>query len=382
MRRWLLPLALLLAAGPLAGQTVKTIAVSAEASYTDHLSLAEDSRDMDVMVKFIFDESQNTLKVSLLSYRSLFVFRDAVRYSSAVSGGKRLRPDQLPYVAESDPGVNYYLSKDLRKSLPRVKKNLVFRRWVEYDGLQPAPMEYKMVNDFIEQTFDILQKRETVTVTLRDIYLLEPVGYNYQISSGRDLDTRYQIRIQRNPCFGLEKDLELAQSMVGEVKTAFEGFRQTYASGEVPDQEALKAFEDTRTLLLTQFPPRENVSPCPDIKEAVEQYNHYLDSISSLPCKVFVPEPEEPEEEVVLPRELDVKLVYSQARQLDKSVARWLVSKDSLERQDLIAQGQAIIADMNELLAHSVPGGPDVQKAVKVYRQAEQYFKKTCLQQE
>ena len=58
----------------LSAQVVKEIAVSQKESYTDHLSLKKDTRDMDLMVKFVFNEEANTLTVSLISYRCLFVF--------------------------------------------------------------------------------------------------------------------------------------------------------------------------------------------------------------------------------------------------------------------------------------------------------------------
>ena len=47
----------------LQAQTVRTIQVAQGASYTDHISLKEDSKDMDLMVKFVFDEGNNTLTV-------------------------------------------------------------------------------------------------------------------------------------------------------------------------------------------------------------------------------------------------------------------------------------------------------------------------------
>ena len=150
----------LLAAAPvwtLGAQNVKSIAVGQGASYTDHISLAEDSRDMDVLLKFVFDEQKNSLTVSALSYRSLFVFRDATRYKSVVHG-RRLNPEHLPYVAEADKGTRFYISKSLKKSLPRPHRKYVFNSWIEYDGMQPAQSEYKMVNDYIEQEFQILSR--------------------------------------------------------------------------------------------------------------------------------------------------------------------------------------------------------------------------------
>ena len=332
---------------------------------------------MDVMVKFIFDEQQNTLTVSVLSYRSLFVFREAARYSSVVKC-RRLHPDRLPYLADADPGSRFKLSRSLRRSLPEPRRDYVFRRWIEYEGLQPVPMDYKMVNDYIEQGFDILQKRTTVSVTLRDLYLLERSGGNpagYELLQGRDLDTKYQIEIRRNPCFGREEEIAAASGLLDEIRTAFAAFKKNYGSGTVPNEEALKIFGDTRRVLLTQFPARKNASDCPDLGRLTDQYNAYVDSIGLMTCKVraadegFAPD---------VGRDLDTKMVYSQARQLDKAVARWLVSKDDLERQDLVVQCLDIIEDMNVLLSRQKVKTAEDQRAVRVFRQAEQYFRKTC----
>ena len=106
------------------------------------------------MVKLVFNESENTLTVSLVSYRDLFVFQDDVPFQQAIKGD-RLRPDRLPYVVQSDPKAQFVLDKSLKASLEKPHKKLLFHRWITYQGLQPQPIEYKMVNEFIEQTFDI-----------------------------------------------------------------------------------------------------------------------------------------------------------------------------------------------------------------------------------
>ena len=75
---------------------------------------------------------------------------------------------------------------------------------------------------------------------------------------------------------------------------------------------------------------------------------------------------------------LDTKTIYSQARQLDKAVSRYLVSKDDLERQDLVDQCREIVEDVGAMIQRHPPVTAEEQKAVKMYRQAEAYFKKTC----
>ena len=381
IRKLLLILPVLcLVARPVQAQTVKDIAVSSGASYTDHISLAEDSRDTDVMVKFVFSEENNTLTVSVLSYRTLFVFQEPARYKSVVRHNC-LIPERLPYLAEAGKGSRFSLSRALVKAIPRPKKKYVFRRWVEYDGLQRVPTDYKMVNDYIEQTFDITGKRSVVSVTLRDVYLLDNPGGkpdSYQLLRGRDLNTKYQIRILRNPCLGLDKEIVTARKAYGEVKAAYEGFKEKYAGGTVSSGELLKVFNETKSVLLTQFPRRENLSPCPDIQDATDRYNQYVDSIARYTCTVRVLDVTGSGAAEGGGRGLDTKMIYAQARQLDKSVARYLVSTDPLERTDLVNQCKEIVGDMSAMIARQAPRTAEEKNAVRVYRQAEQYFKKTC----
>lgn len=368
--------ALCLGAFVSSAQAVKSISVSNTQSYTDHVSLAEDSRDMDVMIKFIFDENKNVLTVSLLSYRRLFVFQDATRYKSVITC-KRLHPDRLPYVAEAEKGARFTLSPSLKKSIPRPRSEYIFNRWISYEGLQPSPTAYKMVNDFIEQPFDIQGKRNIVTVTLRDVYLLDAQENNpdhYIISRGRDLNLKYQINIVRNPCLGRDDDIEAARKLTDEVMNAYQGFHQAYASGEVADNEALKTFEQTRTVLLTRYPVKQEGDPCPDLNALVQQYNQYVDSIGRLSCKIVTPGEASWDDG----KPLDIKLLYTQTRQLDKAVARWLVSKDPVERKDLVSQCQDIIKDVGVMIRQHKVSTPEEQKAVQAYNQAEQYFRKTC----
>jgi hypothetical protein len=374
----LLLAALFLPAGFAMAQAVKAISVSGTASYTDHVSLAQDSRDMDVMVKFIFDEPNNKLTVSVLSYRNLFVFQEPARYGSVVRCNK-LHPELLPYVADNGSNARFKLSKSLKKSLSKPLGKHVFQRWIEYEGLQPQPVEYKMVNDYIEQAFDILDKRSTVSVTLRELFLLDAVkkkADSYVLSQGKDLNLKYQITIVRNPCLGMEDEIEAARKLTAAVKKAYGTFLTNYPKGEVSSEDALKTFRDTRTALLSLYPVRENVSTCPDLSNLVKEYNQYVDSISRFSLRLRSSEESAWDDG----KPLDVKLLYTQTRQLDKSVARWLVSTDELEKSDLIDECQDIIKDMSAMIRTHNVVTKEEQKAVQAFRQAETYFKKTCRQ--
>ncbi|HIW20213.1 MAG TPA: hypothetical protein IAA49_06660, partial [Candidatus Alistipes pullicola] len=133
MNKIILALIILSFNGALQARTIKKVEVSGSTPYVDHLSLAEGSTDMDLLVKIAFDEPNNSLIVSLISYRKLFVFQNDVSYSQAVRRSE-LRPERLPYVVESDEQAVYCLTKPLKKSLAPKRKH-VFNRWIEYEGL-------------------------------------------------------------------------------------------------------------------------------------------------------------------------------------------------------------------------------------------------------
>ena len=354
-------------------QTVRTISVGQGASYTDHLSLKEDVKDMDLMVKFVFNEEANNLTVTLISYRTLFVFWDNVHFKPLIKG-RKLRPDQLPYVVEYNPKDKFKVSKLFKASIPKPTKEFFFNRWIDYEGLQPAPQDYKMVNDFISQTFDIQNKRDLVTIRLRDVFLMDKIEkkkYNlYNIPLGRDLNLEYKITIMRNPCFGLDDELASA-------KKALEGITTNYATlyRLVPTQETKTLLDGLKATIQDQFPPKSVDSPCKDIQETWNKYNLYVDSIAALKCEV------ESVESTVAASSFSpdgLKILMAKSRQIDIIVSRWLMSKDPIECRDLISQGRRIIDEVNAMIGKRTGNTAEQQKAVATFRAAERYFNSTC----
>ena len=330
----------------LQAQTVRTITVGQGSSYTDHLSLKEDAKDMDLMVKFVFNENDNTLSVTLISYRTLFVFWDDVHFKPLIKG-RKIRPKQLPYVVEANPSDKFKVTTKFKASIPKPVSDFYFRRWVEYEGLQPAPQEYKMVNDFITQTFDIQNKRNLVTVRLRDIFLMDKIEkkkYNlYEIPLGRDLNLEYQVTIMRNPCFGLDEDIASAK----------------------------KALES----VLGQFEKKDIQSACPEIQNGWDEYNNYVDSIANLKITLEIVDKLDGVGDVSADR---LKILIAKSRQLDGIVSRWLVSYDPIQRRDLINQGNNIVKEMDALIGKRTGHTAEQQKAIAMFRAAERYFRNTC----
>lgn len=378
-RIFLLLLGLLWLLG-LQAQTVRTIQVAQGASYTDHISLKEDSKDMDLMVKFVFNEENNTLTVTLISYRMLFVFWDNVHYKPLIKG-RTLRPDQLPYVVETKPKDKYKVTKLFRATIPEPRQDFFFQRWIDYEGLQPTPQDYKMVNDYITQPFDIQNKRTDVTVRLHDVFLMDKIEkkkYNrYDIPFGRDLDLVYQVKIVRNPCFGLDEDVAAAKNALDGVSKSYVSFKKKYSSGVLNSEESLKLFNELKSTILDQFQHKEVASDCPDIQAAWDDYNNYVDSIGRMKC--IVRSAEEVAASTGLSPE-SLTILLSKARQIDKMVSRWLVSTDLIERRDMEEQCENLISEVNAMIGRNSGHTPEQREAIATFRAAERYYQRTCKQ--
>ena len=381
----LLPTTMLAQAPKQSIQTAKAITISQEEPYTDNIMLTNDVKDKDLMVKFVFNEDKNTLTVSLISYRRLFVFWDDTRYKGTFSGSGKLHIDRLPYVITSNDGDRFRLSKSYRKSLPKPRKQHIFKKWIEYEGLQPVDKERNMVNDYIEQTFDIQNKRTNVVVRLRDILLMDQTGEKgkskrYELSNGKDLNTEYQITIQRNPCYGTEEEMAAVSKSLTGIMGSYKNFKKKYGKGRVGTEEALKLFKEMKSVLTTQFTKDTIVSQCPDIQKLRDQYNLIVDSINGIDVKMESANILEASGAIMgaKGRVMNTKIILSNARQLDQNVARWLRSNDQVEREDLKMQCMGIIKDTNLIINSGGGQTAEERNAINIFRQAEKYFNKSC----
>lgn len=362
-------------------QTTKQIEVDGKEPYVDHVALIEGSTDMDLLVKFTFDEPNNSLTVSLISYRKLFVFQDNVRYSRAVWCFK-LRPNKLPYVVESDEQARYKLTKPLRKSIKPRRKH-VFKRWIEYEGLQPQPTDYKMVNDYIEQKFDILYKEAPVSVTLRDLLLMNeeitPKKKKYYLFYQTDLNRKYEITIKRDPCFGKEEALQAAIARAENIRTSFTSFDQKFKSASsLNTPEGDKLFQEMKALLQEQFPKTEETSPCPEIQENIDLYNSYVDSIQFVqsPFQIKTQEREKPQE-----LDLSADYILMMARKIDSNVNKWLLSSDPIEKKDLEKSCEEIINSIQSHVNQAARINERQKTAITIFKEAQDYYHRTCVKE-
>ena len=357
---------------------IRNITVSQDQPYADHISMQGDATDKDIMVKFSFDEAQNQLTVSLISHRMIFVFWDDVRYKPMVKG-RTIRPDRMPYVVNFDPSDKFRFSKLFKASLPSPRKKFVFKRWIDYKGLQPAPQEYSMVNDYITQTFDIQKKTNQVVVRLRDVMLMSDVSKrvnkrSYEISFGLDLNTEYRINIQRNPCFGMDEQIQSATAALEGIRKSHTTLSKRFGSGTVSSQDAKSVFDELKETLLKQYPRKDSTYQCPQLQQTWNTYNTYTDSISNMKCKVIDPDAAK----AMMGEGVNSRMLLSRARMIDNSVSRWLMTSDPIERRDIVTKVEDIIKSVNESVAQQGVYTQEQRQALSVFREAERYYKNNC----
>lgn len=238
-----------------------------------------------------------------------------------------------------------------------------------------------MVNDYITQTFDIQKKRTSVVVRLRDVLLMNDISKHldkriYELSFVRDLATEYRVDIQRNPCFGLEEEVASAKAALEGISKSYTKLNKKYGKGIVADEENLSVFKDLKETLTKQFPRKDIQSPCSDLQDTWDAYNAYTDSIAAMKCKVGASIGDK-----TIGDGINANLLLSKARQIDSSVARWLLSTDPIERRDIILRIEDLIKTTNATISSEGIKTPEQKQALSVFREAERYFKNNCQKQ-
>ena len=177
----------------------------------------------------------------------------------------------------------------------------------------------------------------------------------------------------------MDEEISAANNALNAIQKSFTSFNNKYGTGKVSDEAAMKNFTDLKNTLIAQYPKNSEISTCPDIQRARDQYNLLADSIQH--CQITIENSNSDPLAAIggeAGRALDAKCILSNARMLDNTIARWLVSKDSIERDDLATQCRNIIKDTSVMIGNSHGQTPEEQNAISLFRKAEQYFNKIC----
>ena len=354
-------------------QTTKPVALSDQTPFVDNLVISSKTGDVNVIASLVFDEQSNTVALKLQSERKMFVFWQNIKYRKAFTY-KRLRTDRLSYNMTGNTADQFHRIPYFYKALPKPHRKYMFHAWSEVQGLRALGAPRCIVNDSLIQNYALVDTAETISVRLRDILFIDEVkqegaSHYYALTYGTDLNTEYQISIQRNPCFAMDAQIAAAQNARDAVIRSYEAFKTIYNHGVVNSEEGEKLFYELQDALQIQFPVNQDSSACPAIQAAHEQYNRYIDSIKALSVTLQLPVDE---------RTLNVKIILANARTIDSNVSRWLTSKDHYEKADLVDQCRAIIADTKNMIIVNGARTKEEKDAVAVFKKAEQYFDRTC----
>ena len=364
-------------------QIIKNVTLTPDTAYTEQLSLKADNKDMDIMLHLAFDEAKNTLTVSINASKMVFVFWANVTYKHLIHN-RWMHPEKLPYIVSCHPHDRYRLTKESRRRMHKLFKHYQFKNWIEVNGLQAVDHEIKMVNEHLEQVYNIQGRSDFVTVRLRDILLMEQggqrgIGQDYDLIYGKDLNTEYQITLKRNPCFGLDNDIKVVQNNLTNIRKSYSIFRKKYSRGIVGSQDELNAFNDLQETLMAKYPKENLESDCPEIQNARSKYNALVDSILNTSVTIQTA----PADALAAiggaeGRVLNAKSILANTRLIDGLVSHWLISRDDAERADLDEQCRSIIKETSAMIGNRTGQTPEERNAVSLFHKAVQYFKRTC----
>lgn len=377
MRRYLILTTVLLLGTVLnlRAQVSRIVYITGKEGYTDYISLSRNRQDVDISVKFSYDEGKNTLTVGLYSYRGIFVFEENAKYSDVFFFGN-FKPGNLSYDITYNPKDKFSATSAFKKSIPSPRGRYVFKRWIETEGLQRVSGESKMLNDHVEATFNILDNRSVVNVTLRDVILFDPAEKEgkYYFNFSKDIRCRYEVAILKDACFGHQEEIIAAEESLRNITAAHDSLSIMHKSNTATNPAYVKVFNDMKSILIQQFPKADTDSDCDCLRITREQYNQMLDKINAMTMTYVAPVVKKSD----TPKGINADLMISRARKIDKNVSRWLLSNDSVEKKDIVKNCMELIAagkaDINKYGVYT-----QAQKdARQMFLSAEAYFNKTC----
>ena len=373
-------------------QQTKSIAVEEDMPYEETLTFPFDEKGVELKVGIAFDEHTNELQLKVTGSRPLFVFQEDAYRNRVFTGffsRKHLRPERLPYLVLVPPRANFYLTKKVIKRFAKPRGKHLFNRWVEgvSASLTPLPPsgegqsgKYALPSDTLIMRFAVVEGATEAAFTLRNLYVLAETGKpqkpKYRFVWDQDLATTYAITLRRDPCLGLQTAVDSMKVRVEAIQQAYGRLLKTAPSGLAESSEEVGVFNQHKQYLLSQFLPVVDSTDCGDLQQLYSEYNHQRELIDQAVC-VYVASNENGAKRLGMSPEV----LLAAARRLDNLVALSEVTKDTVERRDLIMQGREILSAMNATIEEKGVRGEEQQAALAIFRRASDYFRVTVLKQ-
>lgn len=364
----------------------KVAVVRNSVPYMEWLGGKPEVDDRDMRLCLAFDEDRNTLTVSLNSTNSLlFAFPRGVLYDNAFHGGNKLKAEHLPYKAELAPGTVVRISGPLRRSLrPNVRAH-AFRAWLEYDRMDPVPVESKIPSDSLVQVFRVSPSEQDVTIRLKDVFFLSRKGSSpakwgkFKMTGYKDLNLEYTVVIERDPCRGMADRISAVNGMRAEASGELAALLKVFPNGVARSLDGLDEFQSRRNDLLAKYSRINEETSCPEYSKAVASYNACVDSLVNLTCRI----PAEYKNELVTSfdptvKRIDAEGLLYRARLLDELTAQWQLETRKSAKLSIRQQCDKLIDEAAALaIGRRVITDAD-RKALDVFIQAKDYYTKVC----
>lgn len=404
----------------------KTAFVSQDSAYIDTIQLPFDSKGVDIAVKMEFDEPSNVLTLTVKGTRRVFVFRDDTYYKKVFHnrflGMSVMRPLKLSYPVLVQPGTKVYLSKNVKKSFASPARKHMFNNWLgefskNFSLVVPAltsddPTETALVCDSIVQRFNVDPNATQGTIKLRNLLVIDKLSEKplpkkaaaalgavmaaaktnaamlkttkpakWIISNDKDINTTYNIRLLRNPCFGLEAEKDSTLDRLFDIMNAYHNLVSSCPGGTVESKAALQVFRQHKYFLRSQFKHCTDSSACTEIQSNITEYNKYVDSIRNAQCTYVPPIDQTAIGSKVLGTGVSPQYLLDTAHRVDNIVAQYTLATDAAQIHDLIISGHEIIRLMNRTIKEKGIRNDNQRSALAEFRKAEAYFNRVVLRQ-
>lgn len=351
------------------------------------------SDELQVTLKFSFDEAANTVTLTAESTGYIFGLQAGTRYCNIFKNGNLLRKgglfmaERLAYDVSTDPSYSYRLIKATRKSIGKYKprQKHYFHRWVASDDMDLRTAKTALQAKKLVQVFSLAPGQTKATIHLRDLFTMEHKGTRPRqwkkmlMTQYHDFNLSYRLTIERNSCFGKEGEVELMREKVNQLQKHLTKLQEDYPANEDLYPAAYETFVTRRDSLITTFPLIKQTSQCPDLQTAYDDYNNLASQLIQLHRNLHVAPSQTGEVigSLLKTKHLDANALQFKVRQLDELIGQWLLTTDKNERMNLRMQCKRIIYEANRLAEGKKVENETQRRALLNFSQAYDYYKRT-----
>ena len=367
--------------------------VSADSAYEDVVEIPFDPQGARVKVSLSYDEGKDQLRAVMRVDRPFIALASEQPVKRIFSDCRNLRPQKLGYEVMVPPVTKFHLLRRVYRTWAKPRSRHIVNPFIQTDttfAVVDTMRVRPLVPDSVVTVLQLTPRTDKTTITLRNLFILQshtpksfPLPFplsliwkskpHYDIVCDRDLNRQYEIHIQRDPCFGTESRQQSLSLLADEVRDSWHRLISSAPGLKVSSKEALQLFEQHKAFLQDKYRPVGRDVKCAAMLGLIDAYNAYVDSIGKVECQ-YVPPMEETEAgKAILAINLPPAVLQTAARQIDQAMAQYLVSKDPIEKHDLIVRIRDIKASTDEKIRQFGIHTPEQRNAKSLYDKSVSY---------